>query len=62
MDTASPVRYACWKAERLIIAAAQAGATAAIQPGGSVKDTEVIQAANENEVAMVFTGTRHFRH
>jgi phosphoribosylaminoimidazolecarboxamide formyltransferase / IMP cyclohydrolase len=45
-----------------LIAAAQAGATAAIQPGGSVRDEEVIAAANEHNVAMVFTGIRHFRH
>lgn len=45
-----------------LIAAAKAGATAAIQPGGSVKDAEVIAAADEHKVAMVFTGTRHFRH
>jgi phosphoribosylaminoimidazolecarboxamide formyltransferase/IMP cyclohydrolase len=45
-----------------LIAAAQAGATAAIQPGGSVRDAEVIAAANERDLAMVFTGTRHFRH
>ena len=45
-----------------LIAAAEAGATAAIQPGGSVKDAEVIAAADERDVAMVFTGTRHFRH
>jgi phosphoribosylaminoimidazolecarboxamide formyltransferase/IMP cyclohydrolase len=45
-----------------LIAAAEAGATAAIQPGGSVRDAEVIQAADERGVAMVFTGLRHFRH
>ena len=45
-----------------LIAAAEAGATAAIQPGGSVKDSEVIAAADARGVAMVFTGTRHFRH
>jgi phosphoribosylaminoimidazolecarboxamide formyltransferase / IMP cyclohydrolase len=45
-----------------LIAAAQAGATAAIQPGGSVKDADVIAAADANNVAMVFTGVRHFRH
>ena len=45
-----------------LIAAAEAGATAAIQPGGSVRDPEVIAAANEHGVAMVFTGIRHFRH
>jgi phosphoribosylaminoimidazolecarboxamide formyltransferase / IMP cyclohydrolase len=42
--------------------AAQAGATAVIQPGGSVRDAEVIAAANEHGLAMVFTGRRHFRH
>ena len=41
---------------------AKAGATAVIQPGGSVKDTDVIEAANRLGVAMVFTGVRHFRH
>lgn len=45
-----------------LIAAAEAGATAAIQPGGSVKDPEVIAAADARGVAMVFTGARHFRH
>jgi phosphoribosylaminoimidazolecarboxamide formyltransferase/IMP cyclohydrolase len=40
----------------------QAGATAVIQPGGSVRDPEVIEAANRLNVAMVFTGVRHFRH
>jgi len=45
-----------------LIAAAEAGATAAIQPGGSVRDAEVIAAADERKVAMVFTGVRHFRH
>jgi phosphoribosylaminoimidazolecarboxamide formyltransferase/IMP cyclohydrolase len=45
-----------------LIAAAEAGATCAIQPGGSVRDEEVIKAANERKVAMVFTGFRHFRH
>jgi phosphoribosylaminoimidazolecarboxamide formyltransferase/IMP cyclohydrolase len=45
-----------------LIAAAEAGASAAIQPGGSVKDAEVIAAADERGMAMAFTGTRHFRH
>ena len=45
-----------------LIAAADAGAVAAIQPGGSVRDEEVIAAANERGMAMVFTGMRHFRH
>ena len=45
-----------------LIAAAEAGATAAIQPGGSVKDAEVIAAADERNMAMAFTGARHFRH
>ncbi len=45
-----------------LIAASEAGATAAIQPGGSVKDGEVIAAADERGMAMAFTGARHFRH
>ena len=45
-----------------IDAVAEAGATAVIQPGGSVRDPEVIQAAEEHGMAMVFTGIRHFRH
>jgi len=45
-----------------LIAAAGAGATAAIQPGGSVRDAEVIAAADQRNVAMAFTGVRHFRH
>ncbi|MDX1953848.1 MAG: bifunctional phosphoribosylaminoimidazolecarboxamide formyltransferase/IMP cyclohydrolase [Verrucomicrobiota bacterium] len=45
-----------------LIAAAEAGATAAIQPGGSVRDAEVIAAADERNVTMVFTSIRHFRH
>ena len=43
-------------------AAAEAGCAAVIQPGGSVRDQEVIDAANEHGMAMVFTGERHFRH
>jgi phosphoribosylaminoimidazolecarboxamide formyltransferase/IMP cyclohydrolase len=43
-------------------AVAAAGATAVIQPGGSVRDREVIAAADEHGLAMVFTGRRHFRH
>ncbi len=39
-----------------------AGARAVIQPGGSVRDEEVIAAADEHGIAMVFTGVRHFRH
>ena len=42
--------------------AAAAGIKAVIQPGGSMRDDEVIAAANEHGIAMVFTGTRHFRH
>ena len=45
-----------------LIAAAEAGATAVIQPGGSIRDDEVIAAADEAGLAMVFTGMRHFRH
>jgi len=43
-------------------AVADVGATCVIQPGGSVRDDEVIAAANERGIAMVFTGMRHFRH
>ncbi|MEP0548511.1 MAG: bifunctional phosphoribosylaminoimidazolecarboxamide formyltransferase/IMP cyclohydrolase [Rhodothermales bacterium] len=45
-----------------LLAAAEAGARAVIQPGGSVRDDEVIAAADEHGLAMVFTGARHFRH
>ncbi|NTZ92274.1 bifunctional phosphoribosylaminoimidazolecarboxamide formyltransferase/IMP cyclohydrolase [Agrobacterium tumefaciens] len=45
-----------------LLAAIAAGATAVIQPGGSMRDQEVIDAANEHNVTMVFTGMRHFRH
>ena len=45
-----------------IDAAAQAGIKAVIQPGGSMRDAEVIAAADEHGIAMVFTGVRHFRH
>ncbi len=45
-----------------LVATIEAGATAVIQPGGSVRDAEVIAVADEADVAMVFTGMRHFRH
>ncbi len=45
-----------------LMAAVEAGATAVIQPGGSIRDDEVIAAADEAGLAMVFTGMRHFRH
>ena len=45
-----------------LLAAVEAGATAVIQPGGSIRDEEVIAAADEAGLAMVFTGMRHFRH
>ena len=45
-----------------LLAAVEAGATAVIQPGGSIRDEDVIKAANEAGLAMVFTGMRHFRH
>jgi phosphoribosylaminoimidazolecarboxamide formyltransferase/IMP cyclohydrolase len=45
-----------------LLAAVEAGATAVIQPGGSIRDDEVIAAANDKNIAMVFTGVRHFRH
>jgi phosphoribosylaminoimidazolecarboxamide formyltransferase/IMP cyclohydrolase len=45
-----------------MLACIEAGATAVIQPGGSVRDSEVIEAADAHDIAMVFTGVRHFRH
>ena len=45
-----------------LLEAVRAGATAVIQPGGSIRDEEVIRAADENAIAMVFTGVRHFKH
>lgn len=45
-----------------VMEAVKAGATAIIQPGGSVRDEDVIKAANENGIAMIFTGARHFKH
>ncbi|MFV0299197.1 MAG: bifunctional phosphoribosylaminoimidazolecarboxamide formyltransferase/IMP cyclohydrolase, partial [Hyphomicrobiaceae bacterium] len=45
-----------------LLSAAEAGASAVIQPGGSMRDDEVIKAADDNGLAMVFTGMRHFRH
>jgi phosphoribosylaminoimidazolecarboxamide formyltransferase/IMP cyclohydrolase len=43
-------------------AAAQAGITAVIQPGGSIRDQEIVKAADEHGLAMILTGMRHFRH
>ena len=45
-----------------LIAAAEAGVTSIIQPGGSIRDDEVIDAANKLGLSMVFSGIRHFRH
>ena len=45
-----------------VLAAAEAGAIAIIQPGGAMKDADVIAAADRSGLAMVFTGLRHFRH
>jgi phosphoribosylaminoimidazolecarboxamide formyltransferase/IMP cyclohydrolase len=45
-----------------LMAAADAGVTAIIQPGGSIRDEEVIEAANAANLAMIFTGIRHFNH
>ena len=45
-----------------LLAAAEAGVTAVIQPGGSIRDSDVIEAADANNLAMVFTGMRHFKH
>ena len=52
----------CVGAGRTLLAAAEAGATAVIQPGGSMRVDEVIAAADAAGLAMVFTGMRHFRH
>ena len=46
----------------VVEAAAAARITAIIQPGGSIRDEDSIKAADEHDIAMVFTGTRHFRH
>ncbi len=51
-----------WSFADGILAAASYGIRAVIQPGGSVRDADVIEAANEHDLAMVFTGIRHFRH
>ena len=45
-----------------MLQAIEAGATAVIQPGGSIRDAEVVEAANKHNVSMVITGMRHFRH
>jgi phosphoribosylaminoimidazolecarboxamide formyltransferase/IMP cyclohydrolase len=45
-----------------LLTAAAAGATAVIQPGGSIRDNEVIAAADEHNLSMMLTGIRHFRH
>ena len=45
-----------------MLAAAKYGAITVIQPGGSIRDEEVIAAANDKDIAMIFTGKRHFRH
>jgi len=45
-----------------LLEAVKAGSTAVIQPGGSIRDEEVIQAADEHNIAMAFTGIRHFKH
>ena len=45
-----------------LIAAAEAGISAVIQPGGSIKDNEVIEEANKRNLTMIFTSMRHFRH
>jgi len=46
----------------VVEAAAEAGVTAIIQPGGSIRDEDSIKAADEHNIAMVLTGERHFRH
>jgi phosphoribosylaminoimidazolecarboxamide formyltransferase/IMP cyclohydrolase len=46
----------------VVEAAAEGGVTAIIQPGGSIRDEDSVKAADEHNIAMVFTGVRHFRH
>ena len=53
---------ACLKNTPFFISESKFGVKAIIQPGGSVKDQEIIEAAKEKDIAMVFTGRRHFRH
>jgi len=68
MKAASPTRGTVLASDAFfpfrdgIDVAATAGVTAIIQPGGSIRDAEVIRAADEAGIAMVFTGIRHFRH
>ena len=45
-----------------LLIAVEAGATSVIQPGGSIRDDEIIAVADDNDIAMIMTGTRHFRH
>ena len=45
-----------------LLTAVEAGATSVIQPGGSIRDDEIIAVADDNDIAMIMTGTRHFRH
>ena len=67
-DTGLPVKGAVLSSDAFfpfrdnVDMAAEAGITAIIQPGGSIRDEDVIKAANEHNIAMVFTGIRHFRH
>ena len=56
------LRPALLEQARILLAAAEAGATAVIQPGGSMNDQAVIDAADAAGLAMLFTGQRHFRH
>ncbi len=53
---------ACFLFRDGIDAAAEAGISAIIQPGGSMRDDEIIAAADEHNISMIFTGMRHFRH
>jgi phosphoribosylaminoimidazolecarboxamide formyltransferase/IMP cyclohydrolase len=45
-----------------LLTAVEAGATSVIQPGGSIRDEEIIAVADDNDIAMIMTGMRHFRH
>ena len=61
-DDAHAAVAACGDAHGRLDVVVNAGATCVIQPGGSMRDDEVIAAANERGVAMVYSGVRHFRH
>ena len=62
IDDPAEARRLARRAQKGVEKAAEAGVTAVIQPGGSVRDAEVIRAANRHRMAMIFTHERHFKH